>query len=96
MGWIERDQRLVEQQEARAAKQRLAEQHALPFAPRKLADRLAGEVSRADLVERPVDLSRRAALSSEPKPNRRPNAALATTSQPVSRRPAMAPRFCGM
>ena len=54
---IERDQRLVEQQQARAAQQRLAQEHLLALAARQFADRAPGEVARADLVERPVDLA---------------------------------------
>ena len=56
---IERDQRLVEQQQPRPAEQRLAQQHPLALAAREFADRAAGEVARADLIERPVDLASR-------------------------------------
>ena len=56
---IERDQRLVEQQQPRPAEQRLAQQHPLALAAAKFADRAAGEVARAHFVERPVDLASR-------------------------------------
>ena len=92
---VERDQRLVEQQQARPADQRLAQEHELALAARQFADRPPGELARADLVERPVDLAPRR-LVERTKPKRPPIAALATTSQPVSLRPAIAPRFCGM
>src|SRR5271166_3060631 len=57
MRGVERDQRLVEQEETWPAEQRLAQQHLLEFAARQFPDRAAGEVARADLVERPVDLA---------------------------------------
>src|SRR5271157_2466341 len=56
---IERDQRLVEQQQPRPAEQRLAQQHPLALAAAEFADRAAGEVARAHFVERPVDLAPR-------------------------------------
>ena len=56
---IERDQRLVEQQQARPAEQRLAQQHPLALAARQFADRAPREIARADFVERPVDLAPR-------------------------------------
>ena len=56
---IERDQRLVEQEQPRPAEQRLAQQHPLALAAGKFADRAAGEVARAHFVERPVDLASR-------------------------------------
>ena len=59
VGRIERDQRLVEQQQARPAEQRLAEQQALALAPRELADRAARQVARVDVIERPVDFAPR-------------------------------------
>ena len=79
VGWVQRNQRLVEQQQPRPAEQRLAEQQALALAPRELADRAARQVARVDVIERPVDLASRA-LSRRAKPKRAPIAALATTS----------------
>ena len=54
---IERDQRLVEEQQARPAEQRLAQQHELALAAGKLRDRAPREFARPDFVERPVDLA---------------------------------------
>ncbi len=54
---VERDQRLVEQQQARPAEQCLAEQHLLALAARQFADRALGKIARADFVQRPVDLA---------------------------------------
>ncbi len=56
---VERDQRLVEQQQTRPADERLAQQHPLALAARQFADRAAGELARAHFVERPVDLAPR-------------------------------------
>ena len=59
VGRVERDQRLVEQQQPRPAEQRLAEQQALALAAREFADRAARQVARVDVIERPVDFAPR-------------------------------------
>src|ERR1700733_130251 len=56
---VERDQWLVEQQQARPADERLAQQPPLTLAARQFADRAARELARAHFVERPVDLAPR-------------------------------------
>src|SRR5208282_860988 len=56
---VERDQRLVEQQQTRPAEQRLAQQYKLTLSARQFADRAPGEIARAHFVERPVDLAPR-------------------------------------
>ena len=93
---IERDQRLVEHQQARLADERLAEQHELALAARQFADRAAGEVARADLVERPVDLAPRRLVEpdeAEPAADRRGWRRRPSRS---AWNPATAPRLCGM
>src|SRR5271166_3376172 len=57
MRGIERNQRLVQQQQPRLAEQRLTEEDLLALAARQFADRPAGKIARANLVERPVDLA---------------------------------------
>ena len=59
VGRVERDQRLVEQQQPRPAEQRLAEQQALALAAREFADRAARQIARVDVIERPVDFAPR-------------------------------------
>ena len=55
---VEADQRLVEQQQARAAEQRLGQQQALPLAAGHLADRaLIASAARLHQIERPIHLA---------------------------------------
>jgi hypothetical protein len=53
---IEADQRLVEEQETRAAEQGLGEEQPLALAAGQLAERPPGETGRADQAEDPLDI----------------------------------------
>jgi hypothetical protein len=56
---IEADQRLIEQQQPRAANERLGEQQALPFAAGSLRQRPPSQIPGADKIKRPIDLGPR-------------------------------------
>ena len=52
---IEADQRLVEQQQPRAAEQRLGQQQPLPLAARQLRQRPARQLAGADQIQHAID-----------------------------------------
>ena len=90
---VERDQRLVEQQQARPA-DAAPGSTARAGARRPTIRRSSAGRNRARPLRRAPSRSRAASpCRAVTKPKRPPIAALATTSQPVSLRPAIAPRI---
>ena len=92
---IEADQRLIQQQQSRAAEQGLRQQQALSLAAGGFRERAASELGRIDHLERPCT-SRRA---SGPKQRQTPAMAVGAAGDEVpAAEPQLssAPRVCGM